>query len=284
MGILVNPAAALTTGPATNTSTDGHLKVTAATNGAGVYLEADFSGASPQPVQVRFFRADDDSLVRSGDPAWAPAGQAIAFDHEAHVGLPAAYYARPVTSFGGSSGTRTGVATVTTTEPTGLADLWLKSPGNPALSILVDPEDPPEETYTGRTVSTTIVGDPRPASSWDVHSASTFSLVIVTNSGADNAVLLALMDTGPILLQTRAGWDFPERYALPGDVVRTRVARMGGRLNRWSVGFTQCRRPATLDAPLRIPGNSWDTLVDRFDTWSAVSAAVGSWRDLVVGV
>lgn len=207
--------------------------------------------------KVRFYRGDG-TLVRSGDPAWAPGGTAVAYDHEAPVGGSVAYYAVPET-LSGAQGAATATLAVSVPEPTDVRSLWLKSPLQPALSALVWVEDPPQIASAARTSVTPISGAPLGVTSWDVRTGMTTSMVIVTETAAEAATIEALLDAGPLLIQTKVAYDFPDAYWLPGDWTRDRVARMDNPMSRWTVPFTQCRRPATLDAPLMIPGNSYDT-------------------------
>lgn len=207
--------------------------------------------------KVRFYRGDG-TLVRSGDPAWAPGGTAVAYDHEAPVGGSVAYYAVPET-LSGAQGAATATLAVSVPEPTDVRSLWLKSPLQPALSALVWVEDPPQIASAARTSVTPISGAPLGVTSWDVRTGMTTSMVIVTETAVEAATVEALLDAGPLLIQTKVAYDFPDAYWLPGDWTRDRVARMDNPMSRWTVPFVQCRRPATLDAPLMIPGNSYDT-------------------------
>lgn len=247
--------------PVSVSSPDGLLSATVDAANGGVLLFADFEGTALQAAggadRVRFYRGDG-TLVRSGDPAWAPGGTAVAYDHEAPVGGSVAYYAVPET-LSGAQGAATATLAVSVPEPTDVRSLWLKSPLQPALSALVWVEDPPQIASAARTSVTPISGAPLGVTSWDVRTGMTTSMVIVTETAAEAATVEALLDAGPLLIQTKVAYDFPDAYWLPGDWSRDRVARMDNPMSRWTVPFVQCRRPATLDAPLMIPGNSYDT-------------------------
>ena len=85
MPIPVDPSFVWPDAPTTTTSTDGRLAARVDSAHGGVLLRADFTGDATEAVKARFYRGDG-SLVRSGDPAMAPGGVALAYDHEAPVG------------------------------------------------------------------------------------------------------------------------------------------------------------------------------------------------------
>lgn len=226
--------------------------------------------ADPLPQKVRFLRGDG-TPVRSGDLAWAPGGVAVAYDHEAQIGVPATYYAVPV--YGdGTEGDPSDTLAVQLPNLRGFRDVWIKSPVNPNISALAWVENPPEISRAGRATFTEIQGSRLPVAAWDVRSGRTMTLTVVTETIAEAHVLEALLDAGPLLVQTRTDYDLPDLYCLPGDVTRTRVARMGNPVSRWTVPLTECGRPATLDAPLRIPGNSYAETDPDFPSYAEATA------------
>lgn len=281
MGITVNPTFVPAPPPLVVSSPDGILTANVDVANAGVLLWADYSTSVPTPQKVRFYRGDG-SLVRSGDPAWAPGGVAVAYDHEAPIMSTAAYYAVPQ-DVAGVQGASSATAAVQVPAPVDVNTLWVKSPSRPDLSALAWVEDPPQITRVARNTFQPIRGSRLGVASWDVRAGQDMTLTIVTETIDDADELDALLDSGPLLVQNRPEYGLPDFYALPGDVQRTRIGGMNNPASRWTVPLTECSRPATLEAPLRIPGNTWDSVVSVYPTWADETAQNTSWLTLLGG-
>lgn len=212
--------------------------------------------------KVRFYRGDG-TLVRSGDPAWAPGGTAVAYDHEAPVGGSVAYYAVPET-LSGAQGAATATLGIPNPWTGDSSDVWIKSPTNPGASIRVQAAAFEETARPLRTSMAPISGATLGISSYDVTGGLTGTLTVYTDGKAEYDAMLALLDGSPLLIQSdpeRAGIPL-QWYAQPvGDALSLRRVETGTGwdMRSWPLQLQEVRRPATLDAPLMIPGNSYDT-------------------------
>lgn len=281
MAITVDPKSTPSAPVTEITGTDGVLSAKVDTDNAGVMLRADVSAWSPVPLTVRFFRGDG-TLVRGGDPAYAPGGVAHAYDHEAPIGA-ASYYVQACDADLAAVGDPSARIAMQVPNPSGTRNLWLKNPTQPALSMPLWVESPPQVTRAARNTVTAVPGSRMGLASWDVRTGYETTLQVVTRTAAEAGSLEALLDSGILFVQTRADYDFPEFYCLPGDWTRDRVSYISDPTSRWSVPLNECRRPATIDAPLRIPGLSWETVAAQYLTWENLAAQVSSWDDLLWG-
>lgn len=278
MPIIVDPS--FTPTPVTTaTSSDGFLTAILDPLHAGVRLKADFSALGTRPLKVQFLR--DGTPVRSGDLAWAPGGIAVAYDHEAPLGVALSWTAVPVNA-DGSTGTPSSAATLSMPNPTpGTAGSWLKSTLAAGLSRTVWVETPMQMSLGGRVSLSPVIGAAHPAGSWDARLGYVTTLNLVTQTAQQAVDLAALLDSGPLLYQTGTGSDQPDFYFIPGDVTWKRVSTSTDPTRRWTVGVTQIDRPATVDAPLMIPGLSYDTVAATYASYSALSSAVPSYLALL---
>lgn len=276
----VPPAASDTVG-----SPDGLLQVRVDTTNAGVLLRADYSAVSSRPLMVRFYRGDG-TLVRSGDPAWAPGGIAHAYDHEAPIGTPAGYYVVPVLA-DGTDGAQSERVTVELAWTGDTSSVWIKNPSRPDLSMFARAATFEEQARPLRTTFTDVPGVRLGISTSLVTGGLTGTLTIKTDTVEEYEAMLALFDGSVLLIQahpTLGG--VPTMYARPsGDLVSLRRAETGygWGMRDWPVQLTESRRPATLDAPLRIPGLSWAAVASHYPTWQELASRVASWDDLIWG-
>lgn len=281
--IIVDPSFVPPPPPATATSSDGYLTATLDPAHAGVILKANFSSLGTVPVKVRFYR--DGVLVRSGDPAWAPGGIAIAYDHEVPVGATSSWTAVPILASGALGTSSTPVA-LTVPAPSGSLG-WLKSIISPDLSMLVTLASAAEGGRDLRADLASVPGSPFPVGSWDVPTALTITIGIRTDTAEDYDAIVALVSAGAVLFQGNDTSGIPRNlYALPtGSLAAARMAGaetgFGWEFRLWSLTLTEIARPATIDAPLRIPGLSWETTADSYASWSTLTAAKSSWAALL---
>jgi len=284
MPFIVDPDAELPPPPQTDTGADGILTATLYGSG-GVLLSADFSGLLPTHVRgVRFVRVPS-FAVRSGTDATAIGNEAIGFDHEVPVGVPSSWVAYPVFD-DGTLGTVSDSVTITM-PAVEVGQLWVKSVSNPTLSVLATVLGPLAGiSYATRSESQNVLGSPFPVASWDVWQASSFALSFDTATEAARLRLTTCLSSGIVLLQTNPDVDFPDVYALAGDITRARYDTVHGvsvTAQEISTTFTEVARPSAGGAALYIPEYSWGDVNDAYANWTLVAAANENWRQLATG-
>ncbi|MFB6875663.1 hypothetical protein [Streptomyces sp. NPDC056323] len=290
MPLIVDPSAPQVTPPDRVVSPERWLAAVVDTSWAGVVLSYNCTTPPTVPApgsvrKVRILRTDPGSApvpVRSADPAWALAGVGTAYDHEAPLGVPVIYTATPIYA-DGSTGPATSLAvTVPAPEPGQERDLWLKSVNEPSLSVQAMLVERPEPSSAGRQDVADVPGSPYRVVAYDEHAAESYTLTIdVPPEQVDQ--VRALLRSGVLLAQTRPGYIvMPDAYHVPSDLTGpTPTGRLGsseGYQFSWAVEPVD--RPATGDAPMRMPGWSWDEVARRFGTWDAVAASYSSWASL----
>ena len=285
MPIIVDPGFVPPSPPASVTGADGVLTATLRPDSAGVLLVADFSGAGTVPTRVRFERADG-SLVRSGDSAWAPGGVAVAYDGEAPLGETVSWVAYPILADGtvGSASDAAALAVPDAASST----VWLKPVSAPGLSAVFKIALAEDSGTSARAGLSPVAGSSSPTGSWDVPVSEAYALTLRTDTEAEAEALRAIFAAGPVVLvQSPACSGIPRSMfvTVQGAPAPARMVDtgFGWALRAWNVTVQTVARPATVDAPLVIPGSSWGTLTDSYASWSAVVAADDSWLTAVVG-
>lgn len=282
MGITVDPTFVPPPPLETVTSPDGLLSAKIDPGHGSVLLWVNYSTQpTPLPQRVRFYRGDG-TLVRSGDPAWAPGGIAVAYDHEAPIGRPATYYAVPVYR-DDSVGVQTAGVTVVVPWVADPSQVWVKSPGNPAVSALLDAATFEEDGRAFRPSFNAIQGSRLGVATWDVAQGLAGTLTVKTDDFAQYEAMLRLFDGGPLLIQANPECSgIPDFYALPdGNLASLRRVPTGYGYGKrdWPIHLTECIRPATLDAPLRVPGNSYAETDPDFPTYQAAMDTGATYAD-----
>lgn len=286
MSIVIDPDAPPVVPPVEVTSPDGILTARRDDAWAGVVLTADYTGADPVPGRVRLVRVGPDGQetpVRSGDLAWAPGGLAVAYDHEAPLGVPVTWYAYPVAA-DGTLGTRSQGAALTIPEPDAPRDVWLKSVNDPATSLRVLVTSWPTQEYAARQQRLDILGAASPVIGIDTWSLGSGDVQILTESLDERIALLGLLTSGSVLLaQTRGAYGRPDAYMVPGAPSEQMIgaATDPGRL--WTVTMTSVDRPPTLDAGLRIPGRSYADTAVMLPTYADRTATGQTYHQTTVG-
>lgn len=234
------------------------------------------------PHNIRFQRGDG-QWVRSGDPARSPGASAIAYDHEAPLGQQTSWTAVPIFA-DGTEGAPSGPVTLTTPDvPRVRRNVWVKAINDPGLSMPLLAVMPlPTFARAGRLSLSDIPDSQYPAGPYDVPSARKTEMTVLTETAADHEAVEALFTSGPVLVQQRGDFGQRDRYYLPGDLTEAPVARMDSGARQWTVALSEIARPATIDAPLYIPGHSFDDLAT-VGTYNDVAAAYDSY-DAIVGV
>lgn len=228
-------------------------------------------------AKVRFERQDG-SVVRSGNPAWAPGGYAHAYDHEATLGGGTLWRAVPI-RFDGTEGEPSEyVGAVIPALSDGWA--WLKPVTDPDKAMLLKVE-PPDLSYDGRVDTTSIAGAPRPAATWDVLEGFTTQLRSLVREKNVEQQLMALLDEGPVLAQFPACAGLPDFYFIRGKLDLEHVHWDGWPWRRYQWEVIQIDRPDTTDSPLRIPGLSYDTVARDWTTYDQLKSTVESYNKLL---
>lgn len=285
MPMLVDPDAPLVTPPARVVSPDGWFAATVDVTWAGVVLAVDYTAGTPlagaaNVRKVRILRTGPDGIavpVRSADSAWAIGGVGRAYDHEAPLGVSVAYSARPEFA-DGSLGPVSSLAVIVP-EPTGLADVWLKSVDVPGLSVLVVVREWPTLTWGARAQTAVARGNRFPAAALDVFGASTSQMVVDAEGSAIEAIRELALSAGVVLVQTRPGYHRPDQYVILGDVAE-QLDGTPTLSRRFTVPVTEVARPATAGQPLRMPAWSYDVVAASFASYDAVAASYDSFADL----
>lgn len=234
-------------------------------------------GHDATTAKVRFERQDG-SVVRSGNPAWAPGGYAHAYDHEATLGGGTLWRAVPI-RFDGTEGEPSEyVGAVIPALTDGWA--WLKPVTDPDKAMLLKVE-PPDLSYDGRVDTTSIAGAPRPAATWDVLEGFTTQLRSLLREKDVEEQLMALLDEGPVLAQFPACAGLPDFYFIRGKLDLEHVHWDGWPWRRYQWDVVQIDRPDTTDSPLRIPGLSYDTVARDWTTYDQLAATVESYNMLL---
>lgn len=287
MPIVVDPSIGNPTPPTSATSSDGKLTAYLDSAHAGVLLKGDFSTLSTKPVKIRFYRGT--TLVRSGDAAWSPGGIGVAYDHEAPLGTSCAWTAVPIFA-DGTTGTSSTAATLTTSAMADDVDCWVKPIADPGKAVAFSVHtDQIEISWSARTQSYAVPGRRLPIGTYDKRTPNAPSITLRTKTKADKDNLNKALDLGPVLVQLRntassevAAYGIDDFYAIPGDSTERYFLGMFSQLRDIPSTFLPCDRPPTLDAPLIIPGTSWDeqfalapTWNARLSTWATWNAAIG---------
>ena len=268
-------------------SPDGLLQVKLDESHAGVLLRADLSSLSPVPLAVRFYR--NGVPVRGGDPAVVPGGVAHAYDHEAPIGEAASYWVQPVDYWtmepAGDPSDRVTVELPWTGDP---SDVWIKNPIRPDLSLRLPAATFEEQGRPQRTTFADVAGASLGVSAMLAPTGGlTATLTVKSDTKSDYDALRALFDGSILLVQAhpdRGG--VPQMYARPsGDLTSQRRVDTGygWGMRHWPLQLTECRRPATLDSPMRMPQLSWVSTGAIYPTWAEQAAQVASWDELIWG-
>lgn len=286
MAIVIDPSSTPPAPPVDVTSPDGVLTASRDDTWAGVVLVADYTAGASTTPQARFVRVGPDGVetpVRSGDPAWAPGGLAVAYDQEAPLGAAVSWYAYPI-GWDGSAGARSQGAALTIPEPQPTADVWLKSVTDPAASMRVVVTDWPTQEYAERQTSADVIGRAAPVLQVDAWALASGTATILTQTLEERAALLALLTSGSVLLaQTRAANGRPDAYVMPGKITEALAGESDDPARVWTVALTGVDRPPTVDTGLLIPGRSYADSATAWPTYADRTATGQTYSDVTTG-
>lgn len=276
MPIVVNPGYVWPPETDPVVSPDGRITAIVDPAHAGVLLRADYS-SDPLVAKVRFERQDG-SVVRSGNPAWAPGGYAHAYDHEATLGGGTLWRTVPI-KFDDSEGTPSEY--VGAVIP-GLSDGWgwFKPVADPNKALLLRVE-PPDLDYNGRVDTTSIAASRRPAATWDLLEGFSTQLRSLVKERTVEDQLMHLLDLGPVLAQFPACAGIPDFFFIRERVTAEHVHWDGYPWRRYTIPVVSVDRPTTIDTPLRIPDLSYDTVERDWVSYDQLEATVDSYNDLL---
>ncbi|MFF1756124.1 hypothetical protein [Streptomyces sp. NPDC058266] len=290
MPMIVDPTAPHVTPPERVTSPDGWLAALVDEQWAGVVLSynATTAPAAPRAAdirKVRITRQDPRAAgpvpVRSGDAAWAVEGIGTAYDHEAPLGVPVIYIATPVYADGAEGPASSLSVTVPAPVPGDDLDLWIKSVDEPGLSLRVMVVEWSGPTAAGRQDALDVEGSAYRVVAYDEHGAETVQVKIDVPPARVDQVR-ALLRSGVLLAQVRPGYYSPDAFHVPADITGpTPTGKLGsseGYQFAWTI--EPIERPATARQPMRMPGWSYDSVAERFDTYDSVAASYPTYAAL----
>lgn len=239
-----------------------------------IFLQLEYTGQDEAVIS----RLDPDGrsrLVRLADPATLAAGIWVGYDYESWLNQPATYTA---TTEAGSL--TAGPVTLTADQP------WLRHPGVPSLSIIIEPIGPLEDRV--RPVTRAVlepIGRNYPIVVTDGRRKTiTSRLALRTETPEAAEAIVAIMDdVTPLLIDISAdyGLGFTHEYLSFGDLTETPFND--------SYGPDQWR---TYSAPYvivdRPPGGiqsqrTYLNVLDEAATYAELLATYGTYTDLLTG-
>jgi len=248
---------------------------------------------------LRLERADG-TVVRGSDPAYAPGGIAVGFDHEAPLGVAVSWYA--VILSGDRAGERVGPVTLTQAFPDSRTKVgnwhavWLKSCEDSSLSRLVWLEVAADRSAPRHQGSLQVIGRQNTVLiDGGVGGEQGSSWSIITETMAEVTALRDLLTSGTLLLQFPPIFDRRDIYLAPtGDLTWQLASEAAipdwshsitgedviGDLHTWPFEWVEQDRPATADTTVGIPGHTYDDSTRAMPTYDD---RAGTYLDRVLG-
>ncbi|MEU0937569.1 hypothetical protein [Embleya sp. NPDC005971] len=215
-----------------------------------------------------------------------PGAVMVVTDHEVPLGVSIRYeYIRhvpgpPAKDLG------TGTTSITVAPPADPSYVWLSDPGQPARSIRLMIEKPPDWTFGIARAVYRIRGRADPIARSDVRQTGEGDLAAYTWSPDDDTLLRFVLAPGHVLLlRARPGWGLDYLYVSVGAVQSPRLVQMGSEPGRrWTLPLTIVARPA--GGMVGSASRTWQTVKDdgTAPTWAAVLAKYPTWLDTLQGV
>lgn len=207
-----------------------------------VKLDVSWTGAS----SVSVVRRDPDGAtraVRQGDPAALTGGLVTIYDYESFFGQ--------VTTYDVIAGTDTITSNEVTLSPDMASDQgWLRHPGSPSLSMLVNLAGDGTPTYPVARSVLRPLGRATPIVVTDGRRKSkSAELLVRTFSLAERQQLLGLIDDSSVLLldvPPARGWRITHQYMSFGDATATPLVPSNPHTpwDEWSLPYDVVDRPA----------------------------------------
>lgn len=284
--MIVDPLAPPVTLPTPAVSADGWLTAVLDPAWSGVVLSVDYTAATSlagaaDVRKVLITRLDPGAAgpvpVRGADLAWCIEGVGVGYDHEAPLGRAVTYTARP-TYTDGTTGPASSVA-VSLPDPTGQADVWIKSLDEPGVSARVTVTSWPSLSWAARIDSADVMGSRYPITAQDEYKAAASDITLDAEGDAIETMRTLLTTPGVRLLQTRADARRPDQFVLLGDPAEAIDTTPTG-ARTFTAQVTEVERPPTAGQPIRMPGWSYDALAAAWDSYDAVTSAYSSFASL----
>jgi len=237
-------------------------------------------GLAPSDIVGFNVYSENRGLIYSGAPATAVGGEAVAYDHFMPVGETSAWYAEAIRADGSVIYT-TDIAALFVPAQTNTTEVWIKSVGNPTLSMkLKAVNDMPSLSYGARQSFSQVLGKSNTVGSYDVWDSPTTEWTLYIKTVEERTQLVNLLQSGPLFIQPHPDIDVDDFYALPGDFSREYAGSSFQKDQLVTVSFTEIDQPAVEDTPLMTPGNSWQFVKDYYATWDTVKTSFDSWKSV----
>jgi hypothetical protein len=259
-----------------------------ANNGIGaVTLRINYQpGSSPTSITIRRVDADGSLTPLRGygqeyDRAPYTTSPVVVEDYEAPLGSRIWY----VAEWYNSSGVLVArLQTQIITAPV-LADgdyVWFKSPGLPAMNVMVMMETAVKWDRAARSAALTIVGRRNPVQITDVRGGRTGSLSILIWDEPSQVLFDQLLDPGlPVLIQAMPGYGLPGNlYVSVGDSSTESVVNVASDEGwRWTLAVSEIDRP---EGGLQgSAAGTWQDVMATNADWGAVDATFGNWAQVL---
>lgn len=226
--------------------------------------------------------------THAGDAVRLPVTGSVAVftDHEPPLGVDLRYiYTRhapgpPIVDF------TTGTTAVVVDPPTDPSLVWLSDPGQPARSMRLMIQEPPDWQYEAVRAIYRPRGRPDPIVRSTMRHTGEGDLTAYTWTSAEDDQLRFVLETGAVLLlRARPGWGLDHLYISVGSVANPRLVQLGSEPARgWTLPLTIVSRPVG-----GIAGSAtrtWQSVRDDIatPTWADVVTTYSTWLDVLQGV
>lgn len=273
MPIYVDPLAPPPAPPTTITSPDTFLTATLDSVYSGVLLKANLSSLTPDPKWILFYRVDADgtiSNVRSGDLARSPGGRAVAYDHEAPLGVSSTWYIMAYNADGTTSGPYGGVGMTVPAAGTGIHDpsTWIKSLDDPNLSMRFPIVAWGDFNLDVFAETAHVTGRRLPVGAFDSIGGLSGQPTFAAYGLQEFNDLKNLIDSAQLLVQVAPVFNRPQFYALCTGAKMTTLLHPKDGFYGYQLELVEIDRPDTLNQGLRVPGK---TYADRLATYPLYS-------------
>ena len=160
--------------------------------------------------------------------------------------------------------------------------VWVKSIGRPFLNRAVTLNDPGEAERRSRSTAFDIVGRRTPIAVNDVHSSRVRTITLVAEDQEEADLIDLLTSVGDTLfVQVPPDGPMPSVYAIVGDTKITPTSRRAGtRATGRRFVELPLTEVAAPDATVAPQAATWQTVLNVYASWSALSAAHSTWQSV----